>query len=227
MLNNPYSDEWKTAAYDAAVDEFSLLCRREAASVFPNKTCDHPSSDWESCLEQGCEAAPIEQDILYQKVYQHYSSMVHESIVNHMVEPVDSYFGTSSCWTNAAIEGVRAVKIFAPEEMLKQDEVNKDRSIVVEERGGVFFLVTGDIPEGDKLFGSNLIDQEDSPHSSYLGVLRRDSKGWYRRVEPCETWFTSGCTGVGFEVHSDPIGRLSNESDYLCGHCQREAAEDR
>lgn len=233
-LNNPYAggnDEWMIAAFDAAAMEFDLLCRRAASRVFPIVPCNHPADEWESCLGQGCNMPSAEQECLYSKMFTHYAVMATEAITRHMVEPVDSYFGTSSCWKNAASRGIEAIsrQIVALDWMILPEETTKDRNVVVEEREGVFFLITEEVPDGDQLIDASRMinDQQDSPYSTYLGVVRRDARGWYRRVEECDR-YSVHCTGIGFETVHDPVCVAPDGScDYLCGVCQYEAGEDR
>src|SRR5512136_1978302 len=95
-LNNPYAssnDEWVIAAFDAAATEFNIICHKQAEEIFPTVQCSHPSDEWELCLARGCYEPPVEQGILYDKIFSHYAEMAKDAIVKNMYEPVDSYFG--------------------------------------------------------------------------------------------------------------------------------------
>jgi hypothetical protein len=199
---------------------------KEADLIHPNTKCDHSTAEWETCLEQDCGVNP-ERDELYGKLLEHYQEDAHAAIIEHMVEPVGSYFGTSSCWMNAALAGVRTMAdtIVATDEML----VRKDRDITVIKHGEYFFLVTDEVPDGDRLISFSL-DGEDDLYFSYLGIIRHDDTGWYRNVIKCEGWdkgWTERCLDTGYETMCDHIG--TNEFDvlYLCGSCQARFEIDR
>jgi len=219
-MQNPYTSTWEAKAYEIGMEQFQLLCHRVAEETIPTPECEHSADEWEACLEAGCNMSP-EQVALTHKLIVRYEKLADSSIREHMVEPEGSYFGTSSCFINAAVRGVQAIA----SKIKVEPEISKDRSIEVVERDGKYFLVTDEVPEGDQLISAHgmITDQEDSPYVTYLGVVRRDSEGWYRRTSDCD-----GCGGVGFEVVIDPICAVSDGScTYLCGPCQYEADEDR
>lgn len=221
---NPFIglDEWKSAAYKAASMEFQVLCQREAELIYPTSECDHPASEWESCLALGCDLNPARDD-LYESLVERYQEQAHRSIILHMVEPVGSYFGTQSCWSNAALGGVRAMAdtIKATDDLLTR----KDRGIEVVERDSGLYLVTDETPGGDRIFGYP-VDGVDDPHLSCLGIIRRDATGWYRNVTECGGW-ENECQRVGYETIVDLIGVSGVEILYLCGACQVRAELDR
>lgn len=119
-MKNPYkNDKWLKDAFDAASDQFDLICWRLARETFPIKECSHPSDQWEFCLGH-CFNAPPEQNILYKKLIKTYSDMAYKAISGNMYEPCDSYFGTYSCWQNAALRGLEGIrdKIVVRDDML-------------------------------------------------------------------------------------------------------------
>lgn len=108
MIQNPYTDDWKNNAYQVAMEQFQLQCNRVAEEVHPTPECNHSSAEWEKCLDAGCNIN-LDQITLAHQLIERHGKMAHDSIMKHMVEPEGSYFGTSSCYVNAAVRGVQAI----------------------------------------------------------------------------------------------------------------------
>jgi hypothetical protein len=101
-MQDPYTSNWEKNAYQVGMEQFQLLCHRVAEEKYPIPECLHSADEWEACLEAGCNMSPEQVSLTHQLIVR-YEKLADSSIREHMVEPEGSYFGTSSCFVNAAV----------------------------------------------------------------------------------------------------------------------------
>jgi hypothetical protein len=107
-MQNPYTSTWEHNAYQVGMEQFQLLCHRVAEEKYPTPGCSHTADEWEKCLDRGCNINLDQITLAHQLIGRH-EKMAHDSIMYFMSEPDGDYFGTSSCFVNAAVRGVQAI----------------------------------------------------------------------------------------------------------------------